>query len=67
MLEDSIQDPKKVTCSPFQLYFHQNLFFPDKNSKLHRKLNLALETLLNKLFKLDTEQTERKNNKDIRK
>ena len=30
MLEDPIQDPKTVTCGPFQLYFYENLFFPTK-------------------------------------
>ena len=33
MLEDPIQMPKTVTCAPFQIYFFENLFFPDKNSK----------------------------------
>ena len=64
MLEDPIQDPKTVKCGPFQLYFCEDLFFPDKNSKLHiyKKLtNIALETLPNELFTLDIEQ-KRKNN-----
>ena len=29
MLEDPIQDPKTVTCGPFQLYFYENLFTLD--------------------------------------
>ena len=56
MLEDPIQKPTTVTCGPFQLYFYENLFFPDKNSKLcsYKKLtNTALETLLNELFTLN--------------
>ena len=63
MLEDSIQKPATVTCGPSQLYSYENLFFPDKNKKLHiyKKLsNVALETLLNELFTLnfkDNEQT----------
>ena len=63
MLEDSIQKPATVTCGSFQLYSYENLFFPDKNKKLHsyKKLtNVALETLLNELFTLnfkDNEQT----------
>ena len=69
MLKDPIQEPKTVTCSPFQLYFYENLFFPDENSKLHdhKKLtNIALETLLNELFTLVIEQNERTINEHIR-
>ena len=33
MLEDPIQMPKTVTCAPFQIYFYENLFFPDKKAK----------------------------------
>ena len=32
MLEDPIQRPTTVTCGPFQLYFYENLFFPDENN-----------------------------------
>ena len=69
MLKDPIQEPKTVTCSPFQLYFYENLFFPDENSKLHdhKKLtNIALETLLNELFTLVIEQNEKTINEHIR-
>ena len=63
MLEDPIQIETTITCGPFQLYFYGKLFFPDENSKLqsYKKLtNVALETILNKLFTLY-----RQNNKQI--
>ena len=69
MLEDPIQKPTTVTCGPFQLYFYENLFFPDKNSKLHsyKKLtNTALETFLNKLFTLKPENNEQTINEYIK-
>ena len=61
MLEDSIQMEITITCGAFQLYFYEKLFFPDKNCKLqsYKKLtNVALETILNKLFTLDRENDE---------
>ena len=69
MLEDPIQKPTTVTCGPFQLYFYENLFFPDKNSKLHsyKKLtNTALETLLNELFTLNPKNNEQTINEYIK-
>ena len=50
MLEDPIQIATTSTCGPFQLYFYENLFFPDENSKLQncKKLtNVALKTIIN--------------------
>ena len=58
MLEDPIQMPKTMTCGHFQIYFYENLFFPDENKKVHsyKKLtNSAIETLPNELFTLDRE------------
>ena len=69
MLEDPIQMPKPVTCGPFQIYFYENLFFPDKNSKAksYKKLtNNATETLLNELLLLDRERNEQLINGYIR-
>ena len=60
---------KTVTCAPFQIYFYENLFFPDKNSKIEsdKKLtNNAIETLLNKRFTLDQERNEQLINEYIR-
>ena len=34
MVEDRLQDLDSSTCSIFQLYFYDNLFNPDKNSKI---------------------------------
>ena len=56
MLEDPIQLSHTITCGPFQIYFYENLCFPDKDSKLHNYIkltNAALETVLNELFSLD--------------
>ena len=50
MLEDPIKLLHTITCRPSQIYFHENLFFPNKDNKLHnyKKLtNDTLETLLN--------------------
>ena len=65
MLEDPIQMPKTVTRGPFQIYFYENLFFPNENSKVHsyKKLtNSGIETLFSELFTLDREK-KRTNNK----
>ena len=54
-----------VTCGSFQLYFNENLFFTDENSKLHNwkeLTNTALETLLNELFTLNPENNEKRIN-----
>ena len=37
MVEDRIQDLDTVTCDIFQIYFHDNLFNPDKHSKIQNK------------------------------
>ena len=37
LLEDQIQDLDAVTCGVFQLYFYDNLFDPDVNSKIQNK------------------------------
>ena len=68
MLEDPIQKPTIMTCGSFQLYFYENLFFPDENSKLHsykKVTNTALETVLNELFTLDPKNNKQKINKYI--
>ena len=68
LLEDPIQKMETSPCGALQLYFYKNLFFPDKNSKLHsyKKLaNLATETLLNELFPLDQDKNKQIINKYI--
>ena len=64
MVEDTVQDLDSSTCGIFQLYFYDNLFNPDKNSKIQRgdtKLNKkTVETLLNELFILDDQNENEK-------
>ena len=58
-----------VTGGPFELYFYENLFFPNKNNKLHsyKKLtNTALETLVNELFTLNPKNNEQTMNEYIK-
>ena len=60
MVEDRVQDFRSVTCGVCQIYFYDNLFNPDKNSKIQNKKRLnkkAIETLLNQLFVLDNQET----------
>ena len=45
-----------MTCSIFQTYFYNNLFNPNKNSKIQDKKRLnkrTVENLINELFALD--------------
>lgn len=53
------QDLDSVTCGIFQLYFYDNLFNPDEDSKIQDKAKLkekTIETLLNELFALDNQE-----------
>ena len=62
MIEERIQDLDTVSCGIFQIYFYDNLFNSDQNSKIQNKKSLnkkTVETLLNELFVLnDQEQNE---------
>ena len=61
VVEDRIQDLDSATCGIFQLYFYENLFNPDKNSKIQNESKLkktTVETLLNELFSLDDRENE---------
>ena len=61
MVEDRVQDLNSVTCGIFQIYFYNNLFNPDENSKIQNKKRLnkkTKETLLKKLFVLDQDKNE---------
>ena len=56
MVEDRVQDLNSMTCGIFQLYFYDNLFNPNENSKIQDKAKLNKKTreiLLNELFVLD--------------
>ena len=62
MVEDRVQNLDSVTCSIFQICFYDNLFSPDENSKIQNKKRLnkkkkKIETLLNKHFVLDVQET----------
>ena len=62
MVGDRTQNLDSVTCGIFQLYFYDNLFNPNKKSKIPDKAKLnkkAIKTLLNELFVLhDQEKNE---------
>ena len=62
MIEECIQDLDTVSCGIFQIYFYDNLFNSDQNSKIQNKKSLnkkTVETLLNEPFVLnDQEQNE---------
>ena len=58
MVEDRVQNLNSATCDIFQLYFYDNLYNPNENSKIQGKTKLnkkAIETLLNELFVLDNQ------------
>ena len=44
MVEDRVQDLNYVTCGVFQIYFYNNLFNPNKNSKIQDKKRLNKRT-----------------------
>ena len=65
MVEDRIQDLDSATCGIFQIYFYENLFNPDENSKIQNETKFkktTVETLLNELFSLDDKENEKKMN-----
>ena len=60
MVEDRVQDLNSSTCGIFQLYFYDNLFNPNENSKIQGNTKLTkrtIETLLNELFSLDNQDS----------
>ena len=64
MAEDRMQDLNSSTCGIFQLYFYNNLFNPNQKSKIQNDAKLTkktTETLLNKLFYLDNEDSNKQN------
>ena len=61
MVENRLQELESATCGIFQIYFYQNLFNPDQNSKIQSETKLnkkTVETLLNELFSLDDKKNE---------
>ena len=45
MVEDSIQSLDMVTCGKFQIYFYDNLFNPDVNTKIQNNKKLTKKKL----------------------
>ena len=61
MVEDKVQYLDSTTCGIFQIYFYDNLFNPDKNSKIQSETKFkksTVETLLNELFSLNEKDNE---------
>ena len=64
MVEVRVQDLNSSTCDIFQLYFYNNLFNPDENSKIqsNNRLNKkTIETLPNELFAIENQNKNEKN------
>ena len=60
MVEDRIQDLDCSTYGIFQLYFYDNSFNPNENSKMQGDAKLTkrtIETLLNELFSFDDQNS----------
>ena len=60
IVEDRVQDLNSVTCGIFQMNFYDNLFNPNKNSKIQNEKRInkkTIETLLNELFVLNNQDT----------
>ena len=56
MAEGRIQDLDSATCDIFHIYFYDNLFNPDENSKIQSETKLkksTVATLVNEHFSLD--------------
>ena len=61
MVEDRTKDLDSSTCGIFQIYFYENLFNSDENSKIQSQTKLkksTVEMLLNELFSLDHRENE---------
>ena len=60
---DRMQDLDTVTCGIFEIYFYDNLFNPDKSSKIQNKTKLnkkTIEILVNELLVLNDQQQNKK-------
>ena len=56
MVEDRVQNLNIATCGIFHLYFYDNLFNANENSKIEDQAKLnkrTTEILLNEIFVLD--------------
>ena len=54
MVEDRVQDLNSVTCGIFQIYFSDNLFNPNENSKIQDKKQLNKRTVETRTAKYKT-------------
>ena len=54
MVEDRVQDLNSVTCGIFQIYFSDNLFNPNENSKIQDKKQLNKRTIETRTAKYKT-------------
>ena len=66
ILENAIQAIKTSTCGQFQLYFYENLFDPDNESKIlsHKKLTKQIiQMLMNEIFSTEVNENEYLNKK----
>ena len=64
MFQDTIQSLNTVTCGIVQIYFYNNLFNLDVNSKIQNNKKLTkkkktIKTLINELFVLDQDKKEK--------
>ena len=53
------------TCGAFQIYFYENLFLPDNDSKTHKYKKLtkeAVQDLFNEIFSVDPKKNKNKQN-----
>ena len=58
--EDRVQDLNSETCGIFQIYFYDNFFDRNEDSKIQHKKRLnkrAIETLRNRLFVINDHDT----------
>ena len=58
-----MQDLETITCGIFEIYFYDNLFNPDKSSKIQNKTKLnkkTIEVLLNGMLVLNDQQQNKK-------
>ena len=62
MVKGPIQSLDMVTCCIFQIYFYNDFFNPDVDSKIQNNKKLTektIETLLNVLFVLDQDKNKK--------
>ena len=68
MVEDSIQSLDTVTCGKFQIYFYDNLFNPNVNTKIQNNKKLTKKKNQNVAEEITCfrARQKRKNNRRVR-